>query len=413
MFVDSDSDGVSDSQFIDIGLPEILNNQGKRVYPLAAVMVVDLDGRLNLNTQGSQVDVDTIVKENNISKTTYPPIGTAEFPEIPMENLPRGSGVGPADISLMRSFSPGDEAAFGGKVLTEDLNNNHILDSFLINDESEDKNYNRVLDSENHQSLAQRPYVSFGGFYEKNRGRSDPNGTTQSTREVPRTPATVGRFDDGPWDGETSSYDQRPGVKERNDAISQPDDQWWAELDDTNNYEAFRYFTNPGRWGSPPDLKGRLRTWADPQTGQPVYYKPYWDNTTSGSRLADNEVVDDPYEVQLSNRLGSGADDLFNPAELEGLLRYYDSDSLKLPRRLVQLTELQAGQNRNLFTTESWDTSAITGTAWSDVIGTPFGAFLRSSSENAPQRAVDVFSPEIVAGQKMDINRPFHDSIIH
>ena len=145
-------------------------------------------------------------------------------------------------------------------------------------------------------------------------------------------------------------------------------------------------------------------------TGQPVYYKPYWDDTTNNARIADNEVVDDPYEVQLANRLGRGTDDLFNPAELEGLLRYYDSDSMKLSRRLVQLTELQAGQNRNLFTTESWDTSAITGTAWSDVIGTPFGPFLRSSSVNAPQRAVDVFSPEIVAGQKMDINRPFHDS---
>ena len=383
VFVDSDSDGVSDSQFIDIGLPDVLNNQGKRVYPLAAMMVVDLDGRLNLNTQGSQVDVDTIVD----NQTAYPVIGSPQFPEIPMENIPRGSGVGPADVSLMRSFSPADDAAFGGSVSA----------------------------SENHQDLAKRPYVSFGGFYEKNRVRSGPNGTgqdgtSQATREVPETPTTVGRFDDGPWNGSTSSYDQRPGIKERNDVISQPDDQWWAELDDTNGYEAFRYFTNPGRWGSPADLKGRLRIWADPQTGQPVYYKPYWDDTTNNARIADNEVVDDPYEVQLANRLGSGADDLLNPAELEGLLRYYDSDSLKLSRRLVQLTEYQAAANRNLFTTESWDTSAITGTAWSDVIGTPFGAFLRSSSVNAPQRAVDVFSPEIVAGQKMDINRPFHDS---
>ncbi|MGI9447560.1 MAG: hypothetical protein ACR2NI_07905, partial [Pirellulales bacterium] len=383
VFVDSDLDGVSDSQFIDIGLPDVLNNQGKRVYPLAAMMVVDLDGRLNLNTQGSQVDVDTIVG----NQTAYPVIGSPQFPEIPMENLPRGSGVGPADVSLMRSFSPADDAAFGGSVST----------------------------AEDHQALAQRPYVSFGGFYEKNRGRSGSNGTgqdgtSQATREVPRTPATVGRFDDGPWNGSTSSYDQRPGIKERNDVISQPDDQWWAELDDTNGYEAFRYFTNPGRWGSPADLKGRLRIWADPQTGQPVYYKPYWDDTTNNARIADNEVVDDPYEVQLANRLGSGADDLFNPAELEGLLRYYDSDSMKLSRRLVQLTEYQAAANRNLFTTESWDTSAITGTAWSDVIGTPFAPFLQSSSVNAPQRAVDVFSPEIVAGQKMDINRPFHDS---
>ena len=337
---------------------------------------MDLDSRLNLNTHGSQVDVDSIV----VGNTAYPLVGAAQFPEIPMENIPRGSGVGPADISLMRSFSHANNAAFGGDVSASD----------------------------SHQNLANRPYVSFGGFFEKNRSRGDVNGTS-SSREVPRTTSTVGRYDDGAWGGNTT-YDQRPGVVGINDAISLADDNWWGILN-TNSAEkkALRYFTNPGRWGSPPDLKGRLRVWADPQSGQPVYYKPFWDDTTSNATLADNEVLDDPYEVQLSNRLASGNDKLFGPAELEGLLRYYDSDSMKLSRRLVQLTELQAGQNRNLFTTESWDTSAIVGPAWQNVIGSNFDTLLQNSASSVPQRAVDIFSPEIVAGQKLDVNRPFHD----
>ena len=207
-----------------------------------------------------------------------------------------------------------------------------------------------------------------------------------------------------------SSYDQRPGVAFINDEISQSADKWWGILNTKTLLKAIlRYFTNPGRWGSPPDLKGRLRVWADPQSGQPVYYKPYWDDTTAGSWIEDNEVVDDPYEVPVVKRTCGGNDKLFSPAELEGLLRYYDSDSLKLPRRLVQATELQGGQNRNLFTTEKWDTSAIVGQAWQEVIGSNFRTLLENSSSADPQRAVDVFSPEIVAGQKMDVNRPFHD----
>ena len=162
--VDSDADGVVDSKFIDIGLPSIVDSQGKPIYPRAAITVVDLDSRLNLNAHGSQVDVDSIFGGN----TAYPLIGAPQFPEIPMENIPRGSGVGPADISLMRSFSHANNAAFGGDVSASD----------------------------SHQNLANRPYVSFGGFIENNRSRGDVNGTS-SSREVPQTPSTVGRYDDG------------------------------------------------------------------------------------------------------------------------------------------------------------------------------------------------------------------------
>ena len=60
------------------------------------------------------------------------------------------------------------------------------------------------------------------------------------------------------------------------------------------------------------------------------------------------------------------------------------------------------------MTTESWDTPAITGTAWQNVIGGPFGAYL----SNPSNRPVRVFSPETVQGLQFDINRPFHDANI-
>ena len=37
--VDSDADGVVDSKFIDIGLPSIVDSQGKPIYPRAAITV--------------------------------------------------------------------------------------------------------------------------------------------------------------------------------------------------------------------------------------------------------------------------------------------------------------------------------------------------------------------------------------
>ena len=166
-----------------------------------------------------------------------------------------------------------------------------------------------------------------------------------------------------------------------------------------------------------------MRIWVDPSTGEPVFYKPKWDGYEPGTTDDNakkktrtlNPLIDDPYEVNLTPTGprglpadGNAVDNLFSATELEGLLRYYDSDSLKLSRRLVALCGNNASRNRLLVTTESWDTPAITGTAWQNVIGGPFGAYL----SNPSNRPVRVFSPETVQGLQFDINRPFHDANI-
>ena len=51
--VDNDGDGEKDSVWIDAGLPLQLQPDGTYVKPLVAMMVRDLDGRVNLNAHGS------------------------------------------------------------------------------------------------------------------------------------------------------------------------------------------------------------------------------------------------------------------------------------------------------------------------------------------------------------------------
>jgi hypothetical protein len=366
--VDNDGDGVGDSAWIDLNLPPIIDASGRSLRPQAAILVVDLDGRLNVNAHGSTVDAESF--DPAINKNKYPTYTTGSTrPSVPLYQLPRGVASGPATISLSRSL------LFSGTT-TE-------------------------------QAVLEGGLKIFGGQQAKQR---QPDSVTG--REVPALRNTEGRYADGAWTGSFTSIGQ-PGVSGSNDRISLDADRWRATL---SGDVAQSYFTDPGRFGSPWDVKGRMKLWVD-GFGQPVYYKPSW-----GTGAGENDVIDDPYEVNLTRtgaRTGYTAaprsernppDNLYTPADLEGLLRYNDPDSLKLPRRLVALNEDQAGRNRLLVTTESWDTPAITGTSWQATIGTRFAALLTSATATAPRRARDLFGPELVMGHKLDLNRPFHDA---
>jgi hypothetical protein len=366
--VDNDGDGVGDSAWIDLNLPPIIDASGRSLRPQASILVVDLDGRLNVNAHGSTVDAESF--DPAISQNKYPTYSTGSTrPSVPLYQLPRGMASGPATISLSRSL------LFSGTT--------------------------------NEQAVLEGGLKIFGGQQAEQRQPDSETG-----REVPALRNTEGRYADGAWTGSFTSIGQ-PGVSGSNDRISLDSDRWRATL---SGNVAQNYFVDPGRFGSPWDVKARMKLWVD-GFGQPVYYKPSW-----GTGGAENDVVDDPYEINLTRsgaRTGYTAapsaqsnpsDNLYTSAELEGLLRYNDPDSLKLPRRLVALNEDQAGRNRLLLTTESWDTPAITGTSWQATIGTRFAALLTSATATAPRRARDLFGPELVMGHKLDLNRPFHDA---
>ncbi len=371
--VDNDGDGIGDSAWIDLKLPAVIDANGRSIQPQAAILVLDLDGRLNVNAHGSTVDQETFDPAFGPNGTKYPTFSSGSTrPSVPLYQLPRGLASGPASVSLSRSL------LFSST--TSGTSEQTVLEGGL-----------RILGGQ--QANAQKLNSADG-------------------RANPVIRGAEGRYADTVWSGSFTSIAQ-PGVSGSNDRISLAADQWRATL---TGDVAQSYFTDPGRFGSPWDVKGRMKLWVD-GFGQPVYYKPSWSITSS-----ENDVVDDPYEVDLTRSgartgytaapyaNGTPADNLFTPAELEGLLRYHDPDSLKLPRRLVALNQDQASRNRALLTTESWDTPAITGTSWQTTIGNRFAALLTSATATAPRRARDLFGPEIVMGHKLDLNRPFHEA---
>lgn len=364
--VDNDGDGNGDSAWIDLKLPPVIDATGRSLQPQAAILVLDLDGRVNVNAHGSTIDQETF---DPSSGTKYPTFSSGSTrPSVPLYQLPRGIAAGPASVSLSRSL-----------LFSNTTTEQAVLEGGL-----------RIL-----------------GGQQANTQKLD----SADGRVNPAIRGTEGRYADAVWSGSFTSIAQ-PGVAGVNDRISLAADRWRATL---SGDVAQSFFTDPGRFGSPWDVKGRMKLWVD-GLGQPVYYKPSW--SIGGS---DNDVVDDPYEVDLTrggartgytaapHADGEPADNLFTAAELEGLLRYNDPDSLKLPRRLVALNQDQAARNRALLTTESWDTPAITGTSWRTTIGNRFAALLTSATATAPRRARDLFGPELAMGHKLDLNRPFHD----
>ena len=78
--VDNDGDGSPDSVWVDLGLPTQMGPDGKLVQPLAAVLCMDMDGRLNLNAHGQDTQLATGVQNPN--------------------GGPLGRGFGPAEITL-------------------------------------------------------------------------------------------------------------------------------------------------------------------------------------------------------------------------------------------------------------------------------------------------------------------------
>jgi hypothetical protein len=90
--VDNDGDSTPDSVWIDPGMDIVYSPEGRRLRPLAAILIEDLDSRINLNTAGDRVQglngFDTTF-QNGLKRQ----LGVSQ-----------GFGYGPADISLTSLF---------------------------------------------------------------------------------------------------------------------------------------------------------------------------------------------------------------------------------------------------------------------------------------------------------------------
>lgn len=120
--VDNDGDGVPDSIWVDVGLPVQKTEDGRWYKPLVAMLVEDLDGRLNLNAHGSTDDLVRIDPSQSLDVSQIIDRPNSPFPAfqggnlaqdflagLPLnssDQLPTGEGWGPAEVSIRSILSP-------------------------------------------------------------------------------------------------------------------------------------------------------------------------------------------------------------------------------------------------------------------------------------------------------------------
>jgi hypothetical protein len=361
--VDNDGDGRPDSVWIDLGYPVQSTADGRLYKPLFAILCVDLDGRLNVNTAGTTESIPN--PPSTLSPHAQPvqpgPYAGTNGTAV---SLPRGIGYGPAEVDLSMGVS---QTANNG-LATSDVGS----------------------------LLRGRTGVNFDGRY----GSDGVSGKSGQPDKL----GLIKRF-------------QFP--------------------DDAFNFTA----PAPGSplslsaYGSPSDLWGRMTVGLD-YRGQPYYYSP---TLTGRQNLWQGETLYSPYDLNLSREAGnpgtayqaSTADNPFTVYELERALRLVDGDSQELPQRLWQLSGLSStsktvaglSQIAHSLTTDSWDPP---------VPGTTYPFTLRSLFSGLPARHItemlsaalqsngltnaqantairDLLPEDLIAGLRMNINRPFGD----
>jgi hypothetical protein len=353
--VDNDGDGIADSVWVDVGMPVQTAPDGRRFKPLAATLCLDMDGRLNVNAHGSLAKTTAVT-------TSGPFAGSATNTSPP---LPSGEGYGPADVDLSVLFSgmPAFQALLAGN-------------------------------SSSTPPIVGRYGETAGSAFPGFTGTDDPFSYVKQF-EFPRTTTTI-----------RTSYTR------------------------------------------PPDFWARGLLGLD-YRGQPLRYGV-------GSATYPTDSTDDPYELDLSRRViraavsTGGVDNPFTVGELERILRAFDLDAPALPDRLRALLATSTYNNlRGVVTTDSYDlpvpsfrptldmilgddgvadnlggpqdgivaTLGVSGTAnltFTDLLKYRLlqdrrirGLAPAPTAAQLNNAVARLLSPEIVSGQRMDINRPF------
>jgi hypothetical protein len=101
--VDNDGDGVADSVWVNPNLPAIHSPDGRLLKALTAVMIQDLDGRLNINLHGDRVQGSAVANFGG-SGVGFNAFGYSQGLHRFGYSIPQGFGYGPADISLNPLF---------------------------------------------------------------------------------------------------------------------------------------------------------------------------------------------------------------------------------------------------------------------------------------------------------------------
>ncbi len=403
--VDNDGDGIRDSVWVDFGAPVIQGANGKRVKPLAAILCVDMDGRLNINAHGSKDLAGPVSFNQQLANDST---GNPVF----SDTLPHGLGYGPADISLAPVVNPLNPTA---------------------------------------------PVVE-----------------TPFARLLLGLDNLPGRYGwDGPVGAPLAPADRAPGETFAGGGLQQAEDSY-------DLIARVRMFQAPliadtaqlSAYATPPDFSARYALGLN-ALGQPVY------EAFAEQGVYNRLISDSPYEIDLSenaprgfgeNGEGVGIDAPFSLAEMERVLRAYDTDAGSLPSRIWELADGFAPTGstlnidelnrwRTLLTTDSYDLptpatvvprwmlegpdSMIPDDDYAFVMGDPDGSGgvilrrpvgatfadlleyrvrlalnLDGTNIDAPGNRARVrghmatlLPPELASGQKLDINRPLGNGV--
>ena len=472
---DNDGDGVIDGVFQDFGIPPVSDGAGNRVDLRASVLVVDLDGRFNVNAHGSLTPIVYGSNRLGIKHTGWSTDATiaAALPEVPL-----GSGYGPAEIqanlgSLNASKSPPDvvprlfdngplspdenprwNLTVGGGVITYSGTVVKIdgpvvtLTGTVLTGTVATLSGTRPVGSRYAAGVDTPRLGDLAGKYGERPPAALVTGTLHLVNGTISPPLVITGSDY--FVSGVSFPFARPGLPNVDDRASQIPIRRIVPiasgLNDTVNYGIPPLWwtgtagynwgisgtvsgtTQPlprGVYNSPPDLHGRMKTLTLVPEGSGliprlVFAQPEW----SAPGVA-RETADDPYEIMLDTRYRPGGmlvdptgqtatDNPFTPAELEPVLRPYDIDTNRLPPRLAAMLGSAAEESRLEVTTDSWDTTAITGSAARLLFGTQGGATgwlqrpafdsLVVTSTSSP--LLGILGAEVARGERFDLNRP-------
>lgn len=382
--VDNDGDNIADSVWIDPGLPVVYSPEGRRLKPLAAMMILDLDGRVNINAAGDRLQAFS-------DSFAFSPAGLPF--KLPGKTIPNGFGFGPGEISLASVFAPVNTQPTNAASVSALLGSNPIVNQ------------------------------SFFSFFDDRYGaRRSP-----FANSVPINYAL--------------GWDINPGLQSNsfagNDIVSVHGER------EVNVLHPSRYLSGtPSSLAAAPALFGAglpmLRRGeagiAFDSLGNPTV-------VASSSGQPASDTINDPYESAVSSM--PNHDDPLSLAELEAVLRQFDQDAKGLPDRLKKYldragfvtNDVVADHVRRAITTRSGELrypnlAAVspvgTGLArtvdhrtpslsryiqwlhhqrYRQTTGTPVG----DDPDLSNASITELFPMDFFKGLKMDLNQPFGD----
>jgi hypothetical protein len=378
--VDNDGDGVTDSIWLDTGMPTVELGPGRtKCKPLVAIMITDLDSRINLNAHGSTAKTlhgsspfalnsgtDTGIYYAGTSLTGTAADGSAA-PRRP--SLPAGQGWGVAEIDPYHVFSTVGSAFQPGVFNGSSATGAGSTPRGVIS-----------------------PNIKVEGRY---------GDSVALSGTLAPAPGRLGLAD--------PSVDDDPNTEPRDNHIS----------NSFGNPASDNYRRNTA--GSPIDSWGNLQIGVD-QMGQPFFSRYSATTGTGWPTTWSNDRIDDPYDLSLgrtaprpgwsydpmitgtSASSSSVQDNLFTAAHMERLLRLFEPIASRLTPRLASILGGDAELARLTATTDSWDSTAAC---------MPLKVLkpLLDLSDQMDASKPSLVSWDLQMGLRMDINRPFGDGL--